>query len=92
MALDPIRSFRQVDAEHNMQALDFVFLVREKISDGYGGQLREAPIYSSISHVADQIGKIATRTAQVVAGTTMPGRCRDHVGIDQRFLREPLNK
>jgi hypothetical protein len=31
-------------------------------------------IYSSMSRVAGQIGKIATRTAQVVAGTTMPSR------------------
>jgi hypothetical protein len=35
---------------------------------------REALIYSSMSRVASQIGKIATRTAQVVAGTTKPSR------------------
>ena len=38
--------------------------------------LREALIYSSMSRVAGQIGKIATRTAQVVAGTTMSSRTR----------------
>ncbi len=37
---------------------------------------KEALIYSSMSRVAGQIGKIATRTAQVVAGTTMPSRAR----------------
>ena len=36
----------------------------------------EPLIYSSMSRVASQIGKIATRTAQVVAGTTMPSRTR----------------
>ena len=35
---------------------------------------REPLIYSSMGRVADQIGKIATRTAQVVAGRTMPSR------------------
>ena len=37
---------------------------------------KEPLIRSSMSRVADQIGKIATRTAQVVAGTTMPSRAR----------------
>ena len=37
---------------------------------------KEALIYSSMNRVAGQIGKIATRTAQVVAGTTMPSRTR----------------
>ena len=46
---------------------------------------REPLIYFSMSRVAVQTGKIATRTAQVVAGTTMPSRRRGHVGIDQRF-------
>ena len=46
---------------------------------------KEALIYSSMNRVASQIGKIATRTAQVVAGTTMPGHRPGHVGIDQRF-------
>ena len=44
---------------------------------------KEPLINSSVSRVAGQIGKIVTRTAQVVAGTTMPGRRRDHVGINQ---------
>ena len=35
---------------------------------------KEALIYSSMSSKAGQIGKIATRTAQVVAGTLTPGR------------------
>ena len=39
-------------------------------------RLKEALIYSSMSRVAGQIGEIATRTAQVVAGTTMPSRTR----------------
>ena len=34
----------------------------------------EALIYSSMNRVAGQIGKIATRTAQVVAGTLTPSR------------------
>ena len=37
---------------------------------------KEPLIYSSMSRVAGQIGKIATRVAQVVAGTTMPSRTR----------------
>ncbi len=35
---------------------------------------KEPLIYSSMSRIAGQIGKIATRTAQVVAGTLTPGR------------------
>ena len=35
---------------------------------------KEALIYSSMNRVASQIGKIATRTAQVVAGTLTPSR------------------
>ena len=38
--------------------------------------LMEPLIYSSMSRVAGQIGRIATRAAQVVAGTTMPSRTR----------------
>ena len=36
--------------------------------------LMEPLIYSSMSRVAGQIGKIATRAAQVVAGTLTPSR------------------
>ena len=36
--------------------------------------IKEALIYSSMSSKAGQIGKIATRTAQVVAGTLTPSR------------------
>ncbi len=35
---------------------------------------KEPLIYSFMSRVAGQIGKIATRTAQVVAGTLTPSR------------------
>ena len=47
---------------------------------------REPLIYSSMNRIAGQIGKIATRTAQVVAGTLTPSR------IDQASTRFGRNR